>query len=294
MVDYTIIACTSASMGVLLATYVVYDFFTYVSVLQTERFLSEASTELDDVLIMIPANRVLDISIALAAIVSFISMLTFSLNKPNWSWPQMTFVGLIALIASFPAPRLYLRFLKKRRLNKFNEQLEDALTSMSSSLKAGFSINQAIEAVANENRRPISVEFRLLVQELRLGVPLNEALYKMVDRLKSEDFELVAAAIVTARQTGGALTETLERLASLIRERLRIHLKLKAITAQGKMQATIIGLMPIVLMFFMNSVAPEMMAVFFDSVGGILLLIVTAVLVIIGFLMIKKITTIDI
>jgi len=294
MIDYTVIACSSASVAVLIATYVVYDFFSYVSALQTERFLAEASTELDDVLIMIPANKVLDISIAVSAIISFISMLTFALIKSNWSWAQMAFVGTIGLVVTFPAPRLYLRFLKKCRLDKFNEQLEDALTSMSSSLKAGFSINQAIEAVANENRRPVSVEFRLLVQELRLGVSLDEALYKMVDRLESQDFELVAAAIVTARQTGGALTETLERLANLIRERLRINLKLKAITAQGKMQAVIIALMPLLLMFIMSYIAPDMMAVFFNDIKGILLLIVTAIMVIIGFLIIKKITTIDI
>ena len=111
---------------------------------------------------------------------------------------------------------------KKKRLEKFNEQLEDALLAMSSSLKAGFSINQALESVAGEKRNPISFEFNLLIQELRLGVTLDQALEKMADRLECPDFDLTAVAILTARQTGGELTSTLERLAAVIRERIRI------------------------------------------------------------------------
>ena len=294
MDNLTILACCCASFAVILITYVIFDFFNYVSDVQRERYLDQATTELDDVLIMIPPGKVLDVSLALSALTSFISMLIFGYNTSDWTWGQMSMVGLGTLAFVFPAPRFYLRYLKKKRLRQFNEQLEDALTSMSSSLKAGFSINQAIEAIANENKRPISVEFRLLVQEMRLGVPMEDALNKMVVRMESADFELVASAIITARQTGGALTETLERLAGLIRERMRINLKLASITAQGKMQATIIGLMPFALLYFMNMTAPGMMAPFFEDIRGILLLVVSGILVIIGYLIIRKITTIDI
>jgi len=293
MNNFTIIACSSASLAVVLVTYVIYDFFDYVSDVQRERFLDQAATELDDVLIMIPPGKVLDISLAFAASIAFICMLAFVYVNSNWTWFQMLFVSLVAIPAFF-VPRFYLRYLKQKRLQKFNEQLEDALTSMSSSLKAGFSINQAIEAVAAENKRPISVEFRLLVQEMRLGVPLEEALNKMVKRMESQDFELVAAAIITARQTGGALTETLERLAGVIRERMRISLKLQSLTAQGKMQATVIALMPVFLLIAMYYISPEMIISFFHSVAGILMLVFAVILVIIGFLIIRKITTIDI
>lgn len=293
MNNFTIIACSSAAFAVMLVTYVIYDFFNYVSDVQRERFLDQAATELDDVLIMIPPGKVLDVSMAFSAVTAFICMLTFAYINSNWNWPQMAFVALVAIPAFF-APRFYLRYLKKKRLQKFNEQLEDALTSMSSSLKAGFSINQAIEAIAAENKRPISVEFRLLVQEMRLGVPLEDALNKMVKRMESQDFELVAAAIITARQTGGALTETLERLAGVIRERMRISLKLQSLTAQGKMQATVIALMPVLLLIAMFYISPDMIVGFFHSVAGILMLVFAIILVIIGFLIIRKITTIDI
>ena len=294
MGDLTIPASLSAGFAVILATYVIFDFFNYVSDIQRERFLEQTSTELDDVLIMLPASKILNISFALAGLTSFIVMLSYALNTPDWSWTGMALTGVITAVFSFLSPRFYLKFLKKRRLEKFNEQLEDTLTSMSSSLKAGFSINQAIEAIAAENKPPVSVEFRLIIQEIRLGVSLEKALENVVKRMESQDFELVAAAIITARQTGGALTETLERLANLIRERMRINLKLRSLTAQGKMQSRVIGLMPVLLLYMMNMIAPGMMAPFFNDIRGILLLISAAVMVTVGFLIIRKITTIDV
>ena len=148
--------------------------------------------------------------------------------------------------------------------------------------------------MGDEARPPISVEFRLLAQECRLGVPLTQALENMNRRLESEDFELVATAIITARQTGGELTGALERLAALIRERLRIARKLHAITAMGRMQAWMIGAMPFVLLIGINYVAPALLEGIFDYIIGYALLGGVFLLVTIGFLVIRKITTIDI
>lgn len=292
--DMGMIASLCAALSVTMATLVVVDFFSYVSARYKERYLKETATELDDVLLQMPAMKIFDFSLALGGITGFVAALTIGWSSANWSWVRVVVVGAMAAIIAFPLPRLYLRFLKKRRLIRFNEQLEDALSAMSSALKAGFSINQALEVVADENLRPISVEFRLLVQEIRLGVPLDEALRKMVDRIESDDFELIATAIITARQTGGELTQIFDRLASMIRERLRIEGRLRALTAQGKLQAYIIGSMPFLLLFAMNYVAPGMMGQFFSSMTGILVIIGTIVLVVIGFLVIRKITMIDI
>jgi tight adherence protein B len=180
------------------------------------------------------------------------------------------------------------------RLIHFNEQLEDALTSMSSALKSGFSINQAIDVIAQENIRPISVEFRQLMQEIRLGVPLEDALHNMVERLQSDDMELVATAIITARQTGGELTVIFERLAGVIRERSRIQGRIRSITAMGRLQAYLVGAMPFLLMVILTYMAPAIMSAFFNSIVGIIAIGVVCVLVVTGFLIIKKIVTIDI
>ena len=165
---------------------------------------------------------------------------------------------------------------------------------VSSSLKAGFSINQALEEVAALDIRPVSVEFRLLTQEVRLGVPLEQALENMNRRLESDDFALVSTAILTARQTGGELTATLERVAGLIRERVRISNKVRALTAMGRMQALLIGLMPPALFFGMYHINPVMMRSFLHSPIGIIGIILVVLLDIAGYWMIRKIVTIEV
>ena len=281
-------------MAVTLATLVIIDTFIYISTRYKERYLKEAAVELDDVLLQMPAGRIFDLSLAISAVCCFMTVIIFGAASDGFSWLKALSIGTIVAVGTFPMPRLILRFLRIRRLAKFNEQLEDALGSMSSALKAGFSINQALESIADENRPPISIEFRLLVQELRLGVPLETALNNMCERIESEDFELVAVAIITARQTGGELTSVLERLASVIRQRLRIHRKVSALTAQGRLQAIVIGIMPFALMFMMSYIVPDAMDAFFASIIGILSCVVAIILVIVGFLSIKKITSIKV
>ena len=277
-----------AFLSVMLATFVLIEFGLYVAARYRERYLAEASTELDDVLIQMPARRVLDLSLALATSGIIISIILMSTLVEGYSWKWGIFVALFLL------PRLVLRQLKVRRLEKFNFQLEDALGVISSSLKAGFSINQALEEVAEQNIHPISVEFRLLIQEIRLGVPVEQALENMNRRLRSEDFELVATAILTARQTGGELTGTLERVASLIRERVRISNKVRALTALGRLQAILIALTPVALLIGLWWINPVMIRAFVTNPIGIALLIVAGIFDVIGFLIIRRIVTIEV
>ncbi len=289
-----LLASVCAGLCALFGTFVIVEFTAYTSARYRERFLAETAVELDDVLLQLPVNRILDLSIALAA-VSFIlfgGLSSFLSSEVNWI--RTVAIGSISAVVAFLLPRFYLRMLKKQRLAKFNEQLEDALISMSSALKAGFSITQALENVASENRYPISFEFTLLLQELRLGVQFETALRKMADRLESQDFELVAVAIITARQTGGELTSVLEELAGVIRERMRIMQRVRALTSQGRMQAWLIASVPFVLMFAMMRLAPDLMDAFFGSLVGVVVLVAVVVMVVCGFLWIRKITTIDV
>lgn len=289
-----LLAPVCAGLCALFATFVIVEFVSYTSARYKERFLAEAAVELDDILLQMPASRILDLSIALAAMMFILIGGLSSYLSSETNLMRSLILGAVASVIAFLSPRFYLRTLKKQRLAKFNEQLEDALLSMSSALKAGFSITQALENVASENRHPISFEFTLLVQELRLGVQFDVALRKMADRLESQDFELVAVAIITARQTGGELTSVLEELAGVIRERMRIAQRVRALTSQGRMQAWLIAAVPFLLMFAMMHLAPDMMNAFFTSIVGILLLLAVVVMVVCGFLWIRKITTIDV
>ena len=291
---FALLAAFCAGLAVIFATYTIVYFVQLFSNRYKEKYIRETAIEADDILLTMSPARILDLSLAIAAAGGFLAVITLGIITKELSVSRIILVGLLGAIAFFPLPRIYLRYLKKQRLKKFNEQLEDALLSISSSLKAGFSINQALEVIASENRKPISVEFSLLIQELRLGVSLDEALNKMSNRLQCQDFELVAVSIMTARLTGGELTATLERLAAVIRERVRITGRIRALTAQGRMQAVIIGLMPLALFLAMMNIAPDMMNAFFKTVPGILCLIAVIILDITGFLVIRKITTIDI
>lgn len=281
-------------LSILLASYVLLDTIFFVSQRYKKRYIEEASVELDDILLQLPANRILDINLALSVFIGIIGAILYVWRVENPSFLSIFMVGAILALVSFPIPKFILRILKKKRLKKFNEQLEEALGSVSSNLKAGFSINQAFEELANQKRHPISVEFRLLMQEIRLGVSMEDALDNMSKRIGSEDFELMATAVITARQTGGELTATLERLANLIRERMRINNKLSAMTSMGRLQAIMIGSMPFLLLIGMFYVSPEMVKAFLNTTMGYIALGIVLVLDIIGFLVIKKITTIDI
>ena len=290
----TISASICAGLSAFFFTMVLVDFFTFASNTYKEKFIQETAVELEDVLMQIPPNRILDFSVALSFMTGFFIFALSVLMSDEFSWPKTVFFSLAGAVCAFPLPRLYLRHKKRMRLIHFNEQLEDALTSMSSALKSGFSINQAIDVIAQENIRPISVEFRQLMQEIRLGVPLEDALHNMVERLQSDDMELVATAIITARQTGGELTVIFERLAGVIRERSRIQGRIRSITAMGRLQAYLVGAMPFLLMVILTYMAPAIMSAFFNSIVGIIAIGVVCVLVVTGFLIIKKIVTIDI
>ncbi len=191
-------------------------------------------------------------------------------------------------------PRMALKRAGVLRLRKFDLQLLDALLSMSNSLKAGFSIIQAFEAVVQEGREPIAQEFDLLLRETRLGVKFETASENLLRRVASEDLQIVLIGIETARQTGGNLTEVFDRLAGVIRERMRIQGRIRSLTAQGRLQGWAVGLMPFFLGVAFYFIQPDMMNAFLFSPAGIMMLFVMLFFEAIGFFFIRKIVNIDV
>lgn len=254
----------------------------------------EIANTLESMFLFIPAKKLVDLSLMAAATVFLLSMLPFCRVSPLW----MPFLG--AGIAFFPAllafhtPKFIVRYLKARRLERFNLQLQEALPMMSNALRAGFSINQAFESVAEGSDVPMKQEIALLLQQLRVGVSFSDALTALEERVGSEDLTLVCTAIDIARKSGGNLTEIFDTIAETIRARLRIHQHVKTLTAQGRLQGIIIGAMPFLLGIGMLIFKPSLMMPFICSlIGGITLVAVTA-LVTLGGLMIRKIVTIDV
>jgi len=165
---------------------------------------------------------------------------------------------------------------------------------MSNSLRAGFSIQQAFETVVQEGRNPIAQEFGVFVQQTRVGVRFEEGLRNMEERVGSEDLTLMIRSIEIARQTGGNLTEVFDIIASTIRERSRIEGKIQSMTAMGRLQGIVVGLIPIFLLVVMTMLDPAMMVSFFTSVMGIGILILVLILLSAGFFVIQKIVNIEV
>jgi tight adherence protein B len=201
--------------------------------------------------------------------------------------------GMVGIAVLF-FPRLLLKIMKQRRLERFNRQLVDALTNMSNALKAGFSVQQAFEAIVQERQNPISQEFGVFLHQLQVGVKFEDALADMDRRMASEDLSLMVLSIETARQTGGNLTEVFEKISETIRERMRIEGKIKSITAMGRMQGRVVSAMPFFLGSVMYFIDRDMMLSFVRSFEGIALLVLVVLMITCGSVLIRKIVTIDV
>jgi tight adherence protein B len=254
----------------------------------------QTARQLEDIFLFIPPKRIADMARALAAIVFILFFMIFgdlsSLRGAAMGLGFGVFGGYVAL----NVPRFVLRYLKAKRLRLFNGQLVEALMTMSNALRAGFSIMQSFETIVKEGNDPIAQEFAMFLQQMRVGVPFDDALRELEERVRSDDLTLMVRAIETARITGGNLTEVFEKIAETIRERVRIEGRIRSLTAQGRMQAFVVGAIPFLLLMAMTMMDPPMMIAFMTSPMGISLLVLALIFEICGALVIRKIILIDV
>lgn len=163
-------------------------------------------------------------------------------------------IGLISLAAGIGGPILFLKFKKNTRLKTFAEQLPDALDIMVRSLQAGHPVSAAMTLVTKEMPDPIGTEFGIAVDEMTYGLELREALANLGERVDVEDYQYVVVSINIQHETGGNLAEVLQGLSTVIRARFRMFLKIKAISAEGRLSAKILALLPLAFaaLTFMN------------------------------------------
>lgn len=204
-------------------------------------------------------------------------------------------LGAIAGVIGFFAPRFYVSFRQGKRLHQFEDQLPDNLQMWVNGLRSGYSVLQAIEAIAKEAAEPTCSEFRRVVQEVQLGIPLDESLYHALERLPSDDFDLVITAVNIQREVGGNLAEILEIISHTIRERIKLKREIRVMTAQGRVTGYIIGGLPVALLFFLyfvNRAYVEQM--FTNRMCGWPMLGCGAALIALGQAAIQKIVDIEI
>lgn len=161
-----------------------------------------------------------------------------------------------AVIGGF-VPRFYVSSQQRKRLQKFNDQLPDMLNLMVNGLRAGYSTMQAMEAVSRELPSPINDEFKRVVQEIQIGIPMETALENLLRRIPSDDLDFVVTAINVQREVGGNLSEILDNISFTIRERIRIKGEVRVLTAQVRTSGTVLSLIPFGLTLILWFLNPE-------------------------------------
>jgi tight adherence protein B len=249
-----------------------------------QRFTDQSRESLRAAFVFIDADRVFRF-VVLAAIVvpAILWQLTDSYVPP-----------LIGLACVTTLPRLAYGYILRRRHHRIVMQLPDALTMLASAMRAGTSLQTALDIVINETPAPLAQELSVVAREQRLGVALEDALESMGRRLKLEDVDLVIAATTIAKQVGGNLAETLERLAGTLRAKAIMEGKIRALTSQGKLQGWIVGALPVLLAAVLWFMENDSMQPLLTTWWGWTVVGVIVVMEAIGALMIRKIVTIDI
>lgn len=203
-----------------------------------------------------------------------------------WS---VVFAVVFAALAPIGAKGV-LAFRTAQRRGRFANQLDDTLQLISGNLRAGYGLVQALDGVARDVDEPTSEEFARIVNETRLGRELGPALDLTAERMRSDDFRWAAQAIMINRETGGNLAEVLENVAGTIRERNEIRRQVKALSAEGRLSATVLSLLPIVVFLALLLLQPTYFAIFFTSIVGLAALVASVLLLGIGIFWMYRVT----
>ena len=247
--------------------------------------MAESEEQLSKMLIPIPREKL----VLLYTLPALILGLTVFLLLHSLVF---AFVGTAA--GFLVGPGLLIKNLLHRRKVRFAAQLVDGLMILTSSLKGGLSLLQAMEVVAEEMPQPISQEFSLIVKENKMGISFEDSLRTMYNRINVEDLKLVINSILVARETGGDLTKVLNRLCTTIRDNNKLIDSVKTLTTQGRLQGMIMMVLPILFVFFVNSTNPSHFNIMFQDETGRMLLVVAVVLQVVGMILIRRFSTIKI
>ena len=202
-------------------------------------------------------------------------------------------IGVFAIFGTILLPTIaYLNIIVRRgkRYEKFITQLPDALSMMNSALRAGHAFQSAMSMVSTEMGEPMSTEFSSVVKDINLGIPVKEALSRLVDRLETlPDVRMFSTAVTIQREAGGNLAEVLEKLGHTIRERFKLKRQIAALTGQSRMTGYVLGAAPFALLAFLSLFMYNYVKSLYETNLGHYLLVIIMVMQCIGFFVMKKI-----
>jgi len=204
-------------------------------------------------------------------------------------------MSIVAGFVGFFFPRIYVSRATSQRLSRFEQQLPDTLALWVNALRSGFSVLQAMEAISRDAPEPTATEFKRVVQEVQLGIDVEDALGHLLARVESEDLDLVITAVNIQREVGGNLAEILEVIGHTIRERIKLKGEIRVMTSQGRATGYLISFLPIVVAIFLNFIEPGFMNPMFENrLCGWPLLGIGLALIGMGMASIQKIVNIEI
>jgi tight adherence protein B len=202
--------------------------------------------------------------------------------------------GLLLGVLGFFLPRVYLRIRQGRRLKAFNDQLADSVMLLANSLRSGYSLLQSMDTVSKQLSPPISTEFARVVREIGLGIPNETAFQNLLRRIDSDDLDLMITAINVQHEVGGNLAEILDKIGHIIRERIRIKGEIKTLTAMQRASAYIVTSLPVIMAVIISIINPDYMSTLWTTLCGWIMLAVSFIMLVSGFLVIRKIVDIEV
>ena len=248
-----------------------------------KRYLSRSTATLGEMFIFVDTRQLILPTIGAAILFGFLFTVIF-----HW------LVGIATMAGTLALPRLLIDRFRKKRIRQFDQQLVDALSQMSSAFRAGLTFPQAAENVADEIPAPLGDEFKLLTREIKLGVSQEDALVSLSERVRSESLQLVVTATNICRQLGGNMAEIFDVISNTVRERFQIEGRVAALTSMGRIQARVVGFMPIVLGIVFYFMRPDLMEPMLAAAFGKGLLIMIVIMEFVGFFIIRRIMDIDV
>lgn len=249
-----------------------------------KEFTTTASANASDMFMSIDPNQLFMLN--LIAIVVF-PILTWLVTR---DFPA-TFTMLAVILF---LPTFIYRSVRKKRLKRLEKQLPDGLAMISGAMRAGASLNIALEAMVKEQPAPLSQEFELFLKEQRLGVDFEVSIKDMQKRIPLQDFNMLVTALLINREVGGNLAETMETLGETLRRKEMMEGKIDGLTAQGKLQGIVMTGLPIFLGVLLNFMEPEAMSKLWTTTIGWIVLTIVITMEAMGYFIINKITSIDV
>lgn len=245
-------------------------------------------SNLDRLVLQANAKQSLGVYVLLACLLGALGTMgaMFYLNNAAYS----LFIGGIL----FFLPYVYLVRLKTRRTEKFGSQLHEALDLIARALKAGNSFTASLKLAADEFQDPLGTEFEETLDEINFGVSVPDALKNLAERVDCKEIKYFVIAVIIQRDTGGNLAELIESLAQIIRERFKFDGKVRVLSAEGRMSAVVLILIPFLVGGWLQFSNPDFMKPLFEEPIGQILLAVAGTMMVVGALVMKKMVKIDV